>query len=418
MLVGHSIGGTYALTYAARYPGQVAGMVLLDSSSPEQFTKIPSYPGQYAVLHRVMALAPTLSRLGLGRVVAAVAPSNLPAPAADQVRALTASAHGARNTRDDWSILHKVFGQAQALTSFGSHPLAVLTATESLQGTGGWAAARTSSPRCPATDCTRSSTPPTWGWTKTRSPPPERRTPSTTSSPRSAPASSRRADNEAWLHDRVDSGGALRLDEGRSRRATRADVIPLRWGTRTRFRDLAADLRRPGRSDRGDAVTSWPTSNRWIVQRRFLHALSYCTLLPGPEAQQLAIYIGWLLNGLRGGLIAGTLFVLPGVVALLGRPRSTSARATRRWSRCCPRRPRRRPVLAIVAQAVVRVGGRALGHPALVALAVVAFVALWVFAVLFPVVIAAAAVDRLVAGPLGAADHADRAGTRGGVSRC
>jgi chromate transporter len=56
---------------------------------------------------------------------------------------------------------------------------------------------------------------------------------------------------------------------------------------------------------------------RWIGQRRFLHALNYCMLLPGPEAQQLAIYVGWLLNGLRGGLVAGTLFVLPGVVALL-----------------------------------------------------------------------------------------------------
>jgi hypothetical protein len=56
---------------------------------------------------------------------------------------------------------------------------------------------------------------------------------------------------------------------------------------------------------------------RWIGQRRFLHALNYCMLLPGPEAQQLAIYVGWLLNGTRGGLVAGTLFVLPGVVALL-----------------------------------------------------------------------------------------------------
>ena len=56
---------------------------------------------------------------------------------------------------------------------------------------------------------------------------------------------------------------------------------------------------------------------RWIGQRRFLHALSYCTLLPGPEAQQLAIYVGWLLNGVRGGLVAGILFVLPGMLALL-----------------------------------------------------------------------------------------------------
>src|SRR3954453_7600524 len=57
---------------------------------------------------------------------------------------------------------------------------------------------------------------------------------------------------------------------------------------------------------------------RWIGQRRFLHALSSCTLLPGPEAQQLATYVGRLLNGGRGGLFAGTLFVAPGVVALLG----------------------------------------------------------------------------------------------------
>src|SRR3954466_9827748 len=56
---------------------------------------------------------------------------------------------------------------------------------------------------------------------------------------------------------------------------------------------------------------------RWIGQRRFLHALNFCVLLPGPEAQQLAIYIGWLLNGTRGGLAAGILFVLPGMLALL-----------------------------------------------------------------------------------------------------
>jgi chromate transporter len=56
---------------------------------------------------------------------------------------------------------------------------------------------------------------------------------------------------------------------------------------------------------------------RWIGHRRFQHALNFCVLLPGPEAQQLAIYIGWLLNGRLGGLVAGVLFVLPGVVALL-----------------------------------------------------------------------------------------------------
>ena len=129
---------------------------------------------------------------------------------------------------------------------------------------------------------------------------------------------------------------------------------------------------------------------RWIGQRRFLHALSYCTLLPGPEAQQLAIYVGWLLNGVRGGLIAGTLFVLPGVVALLGLAAlyvvaGDTALVTAVLSGLAS------AVLAIVVQAVVRVGGRALEHPALVALAVAAFVALSVFAAPFPLVIGLAA---------------------------
>ncbi len=129
---------------------------------------------------------------------------------------------------------------------------------------------------------------------------------------------------------------------------------------------------------------------RWIGQKRFLHALSFCTLLPGPEAQQLAIYVGWLLNGVSGGLIAGGLFVLPGVVALLGLSALYVAAGdttvvTAVLAAVAP------AVLVIVAQAVVRVGGRALGHPALVALAVAAFVALWAFAVPFPWVVGAAA---------------------------
>ncbi|MDX6231065.1 MAG: chromate transporter [Nocardioidaceae bacterium] len=130
---------------------------------------------------------------------------------------------------------------------------------------------------------------------------------------------------------------------------------------------------------------------RWIGQQRFLHALSFCTLLPGPEAQQLSIYIGWLLNGVRGGLIAGTLFVLPGVVTLLGLSAifvgaGDTTVVTAVLAGLAP------AVLAIVVQAVFRLGGRALGHPALVTLAIAAFVALSVFAVPFPVVVAAAAV--------------------------
>ena len=130
---------------------------------------------------------------------------------------------------------------------------------------------------------------------------------------------------------------------------------------------------------------------RWIGQKRFLHALSFCTLLPGPEAQQLAIYIGWLLNGVRGGLIAGGLFVLPGVVALLGLSAlyvgaGDTTIVTAVLAAVAP------AVLVIVAQAVVRVGGRALGHPVLVALAIAAFLALSIFKTPFPIVVGVAAV--------------------------
>ena len=125
---------------------------------------------------------------------------------------------------------------------------------------------------------------------------------------------------------------------------------------------------------------------RWIGQQRFLHALNYCMLLPGPEAQQLAIYTGWLLNGTRGGLAAGTLFVLPGVLTLLALSGiyvafGTSTAVLSLFAGLAP------AVLAIVVQAVLRVGRRALTHPALVAIAVAAFVALAVFSVPFPLVV-------------------------------
>jgi pimeloyl-ACP methyl ester carboxylesterase len=142
VLAGHSIGGTYAMTYAAQYPHQVAGMVLLDSSSPYQFTAMPAYAGQYAVMRRGLAVLPTLYRLGLGRLVYAVQPSHLPQPAADVATSLTATARGARNGRDELAMLHDVFAQAQALTTLHRLPLAVLTTRESLDGTDGWASAQ------------------------------------------------------------------------------------------------------------------------------------------------------------------------------------------------------------------------------------------------------------------------------------
>ena len=138
---------------------------------------------------------------------------------------------------------------------------------------------------------------------------------------------------------------------------------------------------------------------RWIGQRRFLHALNYCMLLPGPEAQQLAIYLGWLLNGTRGGLAAGILFVIPGVVALLALSAiyvaygDTTAVAGL-FAGLAP------AVLAIVVQAVVRVGRRTLAHPALIAIAVAAFLALAVFGIAFPIVVLAAGVAGLILGRL------------------
>jgi len=128
---------------------------------------------------------------------------------------------------------------------------------------------------------------------------------------------------------------------------------------------------------------------RWIGQRRFLHAMNYCMLLPGPEAQQLATYVGWLLHGTRGGLVAGGLFVLPGAVALLVLSAiyvafGSTTLVMALFAGLAP------AVLAIVAQAVIRVGKRALTSPALVAIAVVSFLALALFAVPFPVVVLAA----------------------------
>ena len=130
---------------------------------------------------------------------------------------------------------------------------------------------------------------------------------------------------------------------------------------------------------------------RWIGERRFLHALSYCMLLPGPEAQQLAVYSGWLLNGWLGGVIAGVLFVLPGVVALLGLSwlyvaHGDTAVVAGLFLGLAP------AVVAIVLQAVVRIAGRALRHRALVGIAVGAFVALAVVGLPFPVVVLGAGV--------------------------
>jgi pimeloyl-ACP methyl ester carboxylesterase len=140
VLVGHSTGGTYNLVYAARYPGEVAGMVLLDSSSPQQFSLVPAYPGVYDTFRRATALFPSLSRLGLARPAFGGGYTSLPAAARDQERVLAVSTDELRAERDEWSQLPTVFRQAQALTDFTARPLLVVTAGKG-QDTG-WSAAQ------------------------------------------------------------------------------------------------------------------------------------------------------------------------------------------------------------------------------------------------------------------------------------
>lgn len=139
---------------------------------------------------------------------------------------------------------------------------------------------------------------------------------------------------------------------------------------------------------------------RWIGEERFLHALNYCMLLPGPEAQQLAIYIGWLLHKTKGGLIAGALFVLPGFLAILGLsylyvllghvPLIEGLFFGLKAA-----------VLAVVVQAVVRVGSRALKNNVMRGIAAAAFVAIFFLDAPFPVIILAAGLAGYVGGRSG-----------------
>lgn len=130
---------------------------------------------------------------------------------------------------------------------------------------------------------------------------------------------------------------------------------------------------------------------KWLDEDRFLHALNYCMLLPGPEAQQLATYVGWLLHGVRGGIVAGVLFILPGAAMILGLSwayvllTDVSAVAGLLFGL-------KAAVLAIVAQALVRLSQKALKTGLAAALALGGFLALFVFSLPFPLVVLSAAV--------------------------
>lgn len=139
---------------------------------------------------------------------------------------------------------------------------------------------------------------------------------------------------------------------------------------------------------------------RWIDQKRYLTALNFCMLLPGPEVQQLTIWIGWRLNGLWGGILAGTLFILPGAAIMLALAWLVAAQGDVGWvaalfSGVQP------VVIAIVLTAIWRMGRKSLTGPLPVAIAVTAFAALALLSAPFPLVIVAAALFGLLAGRLG-----------------
>ncbi len=139
---------------------------------------------------------------------------------------------------------------------------------------------------------------------------------------------------------------------------------------------------------------------RWVGEHRFLHALNYCMLLPGPEAHQLAIYIGWLLNKTKGGMIAGLLFVLPGFLSILALSYVyvifgdvTAIEGMFFGLKCA--------VLAVVIQAVFRIGSRALKNDVMVAIAAAAFVAIYLFHIPFPLIIIGAGIIGYLGGRAG-----------------
>ena len=134
---------------------------------------------------------------------------------------------------------------------------------------------------------------------------------------------------------------------------------------------------------------------RWIGNERFLHALNFCMLLPGPEAQQLAIYIGWLLNGTIGGVVAGVLFILPAFFLILTLSWVYAVHGDIGWV-AAVFYGLQAAVIGIVVSAVLRVGSKALKNPVLVLIAAAAFVAIFFVKVPFPIIVAGAALIGVV----------------------
>ena len=136
VLVGHSTGGAYVRVFAARYPDQVAGMVMLDSQPNEALTGLPDFPSQYGTLRRASALFPSLARLGVFRLVNQFAGDPLPVPTRDEELAVVSTANLNRIQRDEFAGLPMTLTEAAALTSIGDRPLIVVTAGKGAQA--GW----------------------------------------------------------------------------------------------------------------------------------------------------------------------------------------------------------------------------------------------------------------------------------------
>jgi chromate transporter len=136
---------------------------------------------------------------------------------------------------------------------------------------------------------------------------------------------------------------------------------------------------------------------RWVDEGGYLHALNFAMLLPGPEAHQLAIYVGWLLNGAPGALAAGVFFLLPAFALMVVLSWIYAVHGDVTWIAGLFE-GLSWAVVGIVAAALLRIGGRALGHAILVVLAIVAFLALFVFGVPFPLVVLGAGAVGLIAG--------------------
>ncbi|WP_117192030.1 chromate efflux transporter [Rhizobium terrae] len=183
------------------------------------------------------------------------------------------------------------------------------------------------------------------------------------------------------------------------RSSTEKDIVPLAEAAKVWVRVAALSFGGPA----GQIAVMHRIvvdEKRWVGEHRFLHALNYCMLLPGPEAHQLAIYIGWLLNKTKGGLIAGVLFILPGFIAILALSyiyvlfgNLTFIEGMFFGLKCA--------VLAVVIQAVFRIGSRALKNKVMVALAAAAFVAIFFLHIPFPLIIIAAGIIGYFGGRIG-----------------